>query len=272
MNCRAAVPKRLPADCTFHREVYFVLKTIRMRRNRPSSLAVALALMLTMLFVYGISLTAPKRMAASSAASSDAASAELHMEGMDVSFLCAERAGDALEARIRAASCVQQGGAGLVLPDGDLYAVILDATDDPRAEGAIRRQANGLTLRLRGSASEIAAVSGALDFLRAQARETGALASALEGGGTDAASIRALLNVYRTQGKRSQSALAACEGGGQVLEALRRAVDVNLDRLGAAIAETAPSGLRLVHAGACAEWIGLLEALPEDALQAESGI
>lgn len=237
------------------------MKTIRVRRSRPSPLALALVLMLTMLFVYGISLSVPDAEDADDASALPPATAEVRMEGLDACFLCAERVSDPLEARIRAAYCDQQGGAGLILADGDAYAIILEAVSDLDAPGGIRRRADGLTLRLQGGAAEIAAVSGAVDFLRAQAVETGGLAAALEGGDTDAASIRTLLNLYRTQGSRVQSALADCPSDIGAIDLLRAATASALDRLDAAIAETSPGSLRLIHAGACAAWIDLLENL-----------
>ena len=235
--------------------------SIRVRRSRPSPIALALALMLTMLFVYAISLSAPDSV--NDAAAQLPSAAEIRMEGMDVSFLCAERATDPLEARIRASYCAQQGGAGLILPDGDEYAIILEAVSDPDAAGGIRRQADGLTLKLTGSAAEVAAITGAVDFLRAQAVETGALAAALESGGSDASSVRALMEVYRTQGLKVQSALRDCGGTSPAVQQFRTAVDGCLDRLNAAIAATDPAGLRLIHAAACAQWLQLLEALPK---------
>ena len=121
-----------------------------------------------------------------------------------------------------------------------------------------------LTLKLKGSSSEIAAVSGAVGFLRAQAAETGALAGALETGGSDAASVRALLEVYRTQGEKVQAALADCGGSASgAIGLFRGAVDGCMERLNAAIAETDPASLRLIHAAACAQWLQLLETLPK---------
>ena len=100
-------------------------------------------------------------------------------------------------------------------------------------------------------------------FLRAQATETGALAAALETGGSDAASVRALLEVYRTQGEKVQAALADCgESSAGTIGLFRTAVDGCVDRLNAAISETDPASLRLIHAAACAQWLQLLEALP----------
>ena len=237
------------------------MSTIRVRRSRPSPIALALALMLTMFFVYAISLSGPNE--ADNAAAQLPSTAEVRMEGMELSFLCAERVSDPLEARIRASYCDQQGGAGLILPDGSEYAIILEAVSDPDAAGGVRRSAVGLTLKLQGDASEIAAISGAVRFLRAQAVETGALAAALETGGSDAASVRALLEVYRTQGEKVRSALADCaETSSGTIKLFRTAVDGCVDRLNASIAETDPASLRLIHAAACAQWLQLLTELP----------
>lgn len=237
------------------------MSTIRVRRSRPSPIALALALMLTMFFVYAISLSGPDE--ADDAAAQVTSTAELRMEGMELSFLCAERVSDPLEARIRASYCDQQGGAGLILPDGDEYAIILEAVSDPDAAGGIRRSAEGLMLKLKGEAAQIAAISGAVSFLRAQATETGALASALEMGGSDAASVRALLEVYRTQGEKVQAALADCgESSSGAISLFCAAVDGCVERLNASITDTDPASLRLIHAAACAQWLQLLTELP----------
>jgi len=79
---------------------------------------------------------------------------------------------------------VEEGGAGLILPDDEGYAVVREASAE-EIEGGLWRSATGLTLRMEGSAAELAAVTDAVRFLRAQAVETGSLAGALEAGETD---------------------------------------------------------------------------------------
>ena len=75
--------------------------------------------------------------------------------------------------------------------------------------------------------------------------------------------MRALLEVYRTQGEKVQAALADCgESSSGTIGLFRTAVDSCVDRLNAAISETDPASLRLIHAAACAQWLQLLEALP----------
>lgn len=238
------------------------LQTVRVRRSRPSTLALAMALMLTMLFVYLASLSAPSDGADGTVSAAAPGSGEVRMEGLTAAFVCEGRYENQLEARIAAARCAQAGGAGLILADESGYSVVQAAVEASEApEEALTLNADGLTLRLNGAASQIAALSDAVAFLRAQATETGGLAQSLERGDTDAASLRALMEIYRTQGARVQAALEAIEAPGPVVERLNRAVGAALLRLGDAAENPDPGHLRLVHAGACAEWIGLLKDL-----------
>lgn len=239
-------------------------KTIRIRRSRPSALSLALALMLTMLFVYLISLSAsPDADDGSAVAAQAPGSADVRMEGLSAAFLCKTQCDNLLEARVAAANCAQEGGAGLILAEGGQYAVIraaLPADDAP--EGALVRSGDGLTLKLSGPGGEIRAVSDTIDFLRAQAVETGSLAGALEQGDTDAASIAALLDVYRTRGRRALSQLREIQTPGPIVERLERAAASAVERLDAAREAPDAGKVRLIHAAACAEWISLLTDLP----------
>ena len=243
------------------------LQTIRVRRSRPSAPALALALALTMLFVYLISLSAGPRVAESDAAAASAeGEAEVLMAGLEAAFVCDALFSDLVEARIAAANCASSGGAGILMREAEQYAVIREAVSaDAAPEGALRRSASGLTLRLRGPAAEVAAVSDAVAFLRAQATETGSLASALETGNTDAKSLTALLEVYRTQGARARTALEKIDGRGETIERLQSAVQSELDRLDSAIRSPDAGKMKLIHAAACGEWISLLNALSEAA-------
>ena len=236
------------------------MKTIRVRRSHPSALSLALALMITMFAVYVASLPAVSRERADTASAAAQSSAEVRMEGLEMSFICAGRCEDQLQARIQAALCAQNGGAGLILADGRQYAVISAAKARPEAdEDAISRQANGLTLKISGPAGQIAAISDASSFLRAQATETGGLAGALERGETNAASICALLNVYRTQGQQSLDSLKKIENPNGVVQRFIAAAQAALDRIDCALAQADPGKIKLIHAAACGEWISMLE-------------
>lgn len=235
------------------------LKTVRMRRSSPSPLSLALALMITMLCVYLISLSALPDGESDAASAQTPSVAELRMEGLDAAFLCESRTPSQLEARVLAARCAEGGGAGLIIADADGYAVIREAVSPESAdETALRRSADGLTLKLTGASGEIAAVSDAVSFLRAQASETGSLAAALENGDTDAASISALMNVYRTQARRALEGMRAISAPGAVTDRLIFAVEAALARLDDAAAAPDPGKIKLIHAAACAEWISIL--------------
>ena len=247
--------------------VFLKLQTIRVRRSRPSAPALALALALTMLFVYLISLSAgteaPESDAAAAAASGEAA---VRMEGLEAAFICDAVCDDLTEARVAAANCAANGGAGMLLRENAQFAVVREAVNsDAAPQDALRRSASGLTLKLSGPAAEVAAVSDAVAFLRAQAAETGSLAAALESGGTDANSIVALMEVYRTQGARARSALEKVSNQGETIQRLQSAVQGELDRLDSAIQSPDAGKIKLIHAAACGEWISLLNALSESA-------
>lgn len=233
------------------------MNTIQIRKARPSALAVALALLLTMIFVYAVARPALPSRRAETVAARQRFSTELRMEGLQAQFQVEERCTDALQARILAARCAQDGGAGLILQDGKEYAIVRDTGD---GDDVLTRSASGLTLRLKGSAAELAAITDAVSFLRAQATETGALAAALEDGDTDEGSIAALMQVYRTQGRRVQDALEEL-GDQRAVTALRGGIDSCLTRLQCAIEDTSPAALRLLHTAACAQWLELLEEL-----------
>lgn len=243
------------------------LQTIRVRRSRPSAPALALALALTMLFVYLISLSAETKAPESDAAATAAVGeAEVRMEGLEAAFICDTICDDLTEARVAAANCAASGGAGMLLREDEHYAVAREATNpDSAPKEALRRSASGLTLKLSGPAAEVAAVSDAVAFLRAQATETGSLAAALESGGTDANSIVALMEVYRTQGTRARSALEGVTNQCEPIQRLQSAVQGELDRLDSAIQSPDAGKIKLIHAAACGEWISLLNALSESA-------
>lgn len=242
------------------------LKTVRVRRSHPSALSVAMALMLTMLFVYLISLSAAPKQEGDAVAAQATGSAEVRMEGLEVAFDCASSHENLLEARVAAANCAQSGGAGLILAEGGRYAVVREALPaESAAKGAPVRSAGGLTMQLSGPAGETGAVADSVAFLRGQASETGSLAAALEGGGTDAPSIAALLRVYRTQGGRALEDLEALRAQNAIAARLGSSVQAALDRLDAAIDAPDAGKLRLIHAAACAEWIALLNEFAEAA-------
>lgn len=234
------------------------LKTVRVRRSRPSPLALALALMLTMLCVYIISL--PGKVQTQPTAASVPARAEVQMPGLQMHFQCAGKYSGHLEARLAAARCTRSGGAGLILTDGDQYAVV-DRAGGDAGESSIFRSANGLTLHLNGGDRDVQSIGDAVLLLQTLHTETGVLASSLEQGDTNASSIAALMNVYRTRAERSLEALIAIEEISPALSRLLQSVQDALLHLECVLEKPTAAHLRYLHAYACEDWIRLLQDL-----------
>lgn len=237
------------------------MQTIRVRRSRPSSPAIALALAITMLAVYLLTLQAvPEETAEAAAVRSFA---EIRMEGMETDFLISSVHDDETQARVSSAICAQNGGAGLILAENGQYAVVHSAGETfSDSDGmVIHRGVNGLSLKIDAPIDIVTAMSDGISALRALAVETGGFASSLEAGETDQRTVHALLEVYRTQLENSLQALDQTEVAEIV--PIRRALQDNLERVQLSLEETDAGSLRMLHAGAQMNWIALLEGLRE---------
>ena len=236
------------------------LKTVRVRRSNPSALALALAVMLTMLCVYLISLSALPEKKTSTASGQAQSTAEIRMEGLESGFLLYARSGNHLEARVLAAKCADNGGAGLILSDGGDYCIISEAVShENTGTNDLRLSADGLTLKLQGASNEITAISDAAIFLRNLATETGGLAASVEDGNTDLPSVCSLFDVYQTQGQKVLESLNGISPANEVISRLSAAVQGNLTRIESARSDPDLGKIKLIHAAACAEWISILE-------------
>ena len=247
------------------------MKRIRLRRNRPSALAAALALMLTMFSVFLITQAAGSK-DDRTASAGGYGTADIRMEGMQAQLEILGRYNSAMEAQVAAAQCLAGGGAGVIIPDGEGHAVVYAAHADAdayKARAGSEHSAqvvsgNGLTLRASGSAAQVAALQQAVDFLRTLAVQTGSLAASLESGGTDAGSMQALISVYLTQGRSAAKALSGFAGQDASAQALLRSVENSLVRLQGAYDAPNAGSLRRIYAAGRLEWIGLLNDLCGD--------
>lgn len=234
------------------------LKTVRVRRSRPSSLAIALALLLTMLCVYCISLSAAPAPEAEAVSAGQTGSSEVRMEGMEAAFDCEGRYPTLMEAQVMAAYCAQSGGAGLILQEAGEYAVVRRIADVP-GENSISRSAPGISLKLEGETAEIAAIADAASFLHALSTETAALASSLEKGEADGASIAALMDIYISRCRRLQIAIGEIPEEHAVVKQLAQKLESAMLRLKDASDHPEAGRLHLLHAGSCADWISMLQ-------------
>ena len=236
------------------------MQTIRLRRARPSSTAIALALAITMLMVYLLSLQACSRESVQASALQPG-SALLRMEPLELQFLLSSTHDDEIRARVAAAQCARDGGAGLVLPNDGRYAVVYEAGGDYSGADApvIMRRSRGLSLKFEAPADLIAAASGGISALRALAGETASLAVALDRNESDERSVSALLNVRRTKLKSAAAGLSGCEHTAAAL--LRTSFESAAGWLDEVMNDPSPGKIRLIQAAACLEWLELAEGL-----------
>ena len=237
------------------------MQTIKVRRGRPGSVSIALALAITMLVVYLLSLQAMPDDENAEPASAIRTSTEIRMEPMDVCFLLSSIHDDEAQARISAALCAQNSGAGLVLPEGDRFCVVYAAgkafpdSDEP----VLERRSTGLTLKIHAPAAKTAALSDGISALRTLADDTASLATSLEKGETDAKTVSSLLNIHQTRIRIAAEALQ--NAGPEALKSIHAALQNSLGNLHAVISKPDPAALRMLHAAACMEWIDLSNTL-----------
>lgn len=212
------------------------LKTVYVRRQRPSALALLLALMLTMLFVYAVQRSADTGAVEQVSAQAHMKS-EIRIDAFSAQFLIFAQTDSSFSARVEAASCAEKGGAGCIIGEEDRWYVISDAVQSAEAD-TLNLSAGGFTMEISGQKAQVDAIRDAIELLQTLATET----TLGEGG--------VLIDVYRSQAKQICTALEDCNAARSVYAAVAR----TLDRLDT-------GDLRLIHTAAKLEWLDLMHEL-----------
>ena len=239
------------------------MQTIRVRRERPASLSIAMALAITMLIVYLLSIqSCPENVEAAAVLPS---AAEVRMEGMETAFLLSSVHDDRTQANVAAAKCARNGGAGLVLQEEGQFSVVYEAGRDfPDADApVILRRCEGLTLQIKAPADAIAAISDGIQALNLMITETASLADSMEKGECASDTVFSLLKLHQT---RISRALETLPGTHAATLHLSAALESALEGINHAMKSPEPGRIRLLHAAGCAEWMelaGNLRALAE---------
>ena len=203
---------------------------VRVRRDRPTALSWAVALAVTMLAVYLITLiAAPKEDAAESAAvQGERVTVDATLEGVEMYFADLGCHGDAGEARVAAAQLAQRGAAGVVWTDaagshvlGAAYALEADAARiasrlaqrEALEANVLKLAAGPVSLRITAAEADAEAVVQADKILRAQLAQTAGMALQVDRGELPAASARMLAAVSASELDAARKALAAIPGG-----------------------------------------------------------
>ena len=257
---------------------------VRVRRDRPSALSWALALALTMLAVYLITLSAPSPDdAAEASASSGRVTRELELAGVEAYFAELGCYDNLTQARIAAAEFAQRGAAGVIREDAGGWHVIgagyaLEADARRVAEQLSEREgveasvfslsSAPVTLRVTATVEDIDAIAAADSAWSAQLDQIAALALRVDRGEIGDRSARTLAAVARSELEAAREALDGIEGAKD--DAVCAMLSSLLSRLASALDGVATGGetgaalsgrLRSCHADALLRRSAMLDAL-----------
>ena len=203
---------------------------VRVRRERPSALTWAIALAVTMLAVYFVTLSAPEEKKAEAASSDVRVTRELEFESVTVHFADLGCFSDASRARIAAAEFAGRGAAGVVYEDdagfhvlGAGYHLEADAkriaqrldSQEQIGSAVLTLSAPALSLRVTAPEKDVEAITDADRILRMQMDQLNAIALQLDRGEISAASARTLAKVAAAEVRAVRRRLEDIGGGEQ---------------------------------------------------------
>ena len=201
---------------------------VRVRRDHPSALTWAVALAVTMLAVYLITLSAPAEEKAEDATTGVRVTRELDFESLTVHFADLGCHADELQARVAAAGYADRGAAGVVYQDaegfhvlGAGYALEADAKRIAERLGGqeeietcvLTLSAPALSLRVTAPEEDVEAIAEADRVLRTQLSQLNTLALQVDRGEVSAASARTLAKVAQAEVRTARKRLEAISGG-----------------------------------------------------------
>ena len=212
---------------------------VRVRRDSPSALAWAIALVVTMLVVYLLTLDAARPDVVESVSAAPRVTREIAFEPIErwCVSLCACDSAEA--ARIQASAYTSRGAAGFVTRVDDAWHVLGAAYETQReaerVAGRLQKDetidaaalclaAEGVTLRITAPERQIEAVAAADAMLREQTRQLGEIALQID------------RNEIRPEAVRTLCALSATEAA-EAGKALRDIPGASENRLCAALIE-----------------------------------
>ena len=200
---------------------------IRVRRDRPSALSWSIALAVTMLAVYLVTLSAPAEKKAENVSSGMRVTQEINFESMTMHFADLGCFADESQARIAAAGFVNRGAAGIVYSDaaghhvlGAGYALEADAKriaerlgqQENIETGVLTLTAPPLSLRVTAPEEDVNAIVEADRMLRMQLNQLSTLALQVDRGEIFAASARTLTKVAAAEVRTARKNLEKITG------------------------------------------------------------
>lgn len=201
---------------------------IRVRRERPSVLSWAIALAVTMLAVYLVTLNAPEEGKSKVASAGVRVTRELEFADLTVHFADLGCHADQSGAHIAAAGYAGRGAAGIVYEDADGfhvlgagYALETDAqriaerlgSQEGITTSVLTLSAPSLSLRVTAPEEDVEAIAAADRVLRTQLSQLSALALQVDRGEVSAASARTLAKVAQAEVRTVRRQLESIAGG-----------------------------------------------------------
>lgn len=250
---------------------------VRVRRDRPSAPAWALALAVTMLFVYLITLSAPSREEDAEETSSERVTQEIALDGLTAQFAALGRWESAAEARIAAAPLAQRGAAGYVLEEDRAFRLLIacyeSESDAQRVASqlgqqesmeatVVSRTAAGVSLRVTAPAGDAQRIENADRTLRTQLRLAGSTALQIDRGEISVISARTLAAVARSEALEAKKALSQIAGAREnpICAELMDQLQSLADDLGAA-ARSDGSSAAMSGCLRCCQVVGMLRQI-----------
>ena len=258
-------------------------KRIRVRRERPSALSWAVALMMTMLAVWLITLSAPAQEPAREAAAGERVTEEITLEAAEAYFVDMGCYSDELRAHVAASGCAARGAAGYVHEDAEGFHVLgagyADLSDARRiaeqlaeregiAATVMQLRAEAVSMRVTASVAAVEAIVQADNVLRSRIAQAATMALQVDRGEISPSSARMLAAVSESEIRAAVQSLAEIDGAAENPVCMGQIALLNgaADAFAAAAEETVSAAslsgrLRCCHAAGTVRLIAWMQEL-----------
>ena len=231
------------------------MKRVRVRRERPTALAWAVALCVTMLVVYVLTLSADGPDVVDSMAAAPRVTREIAFKALEGWCVRMARCDSDQEARLAASAYGSRGAVGYVTQVegewavlGAVYASEKDARriarrladDEGIPAEAVLLEADGVKLRITAPQAQIDAIAGADALLRQQTDQLGQIALQLDRGEIRPDAARTLCAVASEEASTARQSLAGIPGAAD--NALCAGLIARLDALSGMLSALSASG------------------------------
>lgn len=204
-----------------------ILKSTRVRRDRPSALSWAIALAVTMLIVYLITLNAGRPDVIESMSSASRVTQAVELEAMEMYCVSLCKCTSAEEARMQAAGFTARGAAGTIYESEDAWYVLGAAYESKRdaeriasrlskeekiAAEVMALKVDKVNMRITAPENQIVAIIEADRILRAQTLQMGNIALQLDRNEIRSDAAQTLCAVACTEVSEAARTLAAIPG------------------------------------------------------------